>query len=161
MEANEERERRERELQKEREEQLLKDCSDRDVDVVNKYKEQLEKNIRINEKDLNSKLGDAIIGEEAIKAQTYALYDNGDLKSKANQMVKRIELDDNLTEAEKEQLLRNHEFNLTGIDGIMNEERKIQDQSLEKAIKDRLERRQRLLEKRNKKEIKNEAIKVE
>lgn len=76
-------------------------------------------------------------------------------------MVKRIELDDNLTDAEKEQLLRNHEFNLNGIDGIMNEERKIQDQSLEKAIKDRLERRQRLLEKRNKKDIKDGAKKVE
>jgi len=39
MEANEERQRREQELQKQREEELLKDCSKRDVDVVNKYKE--------------------------------------------------------------------------------------------------------------------------
>lgn len=112
MEANEERQRREQELQKQREEELLKDCSKRDVDVVNKYKEQLERNIRLNEKDLNSKLGDAIIGEEAIKAQTYALYDNGDLKSKANHLVKKIEMDEQLTDAEKEALLRNHEFNL-------------------------------------------------
>jgi len=34
------------------------------------------------------------------------------LKSKANHLVKKIEMDEQLTDAEKEALLRNHEFNL-------------------------------------------------
>jgi len=62
-------------------------------------------------------------------------------------------MDPNLTEAEKEGLLRNHYQSLTGIDEMMEAERRKQEAELEKAIKDRADRRRKALEAKYKKEI--------
>jgi len=70
--------------------------------------------------------------------------------------VRQIEQDPNLSEAEKESLLRNHYQSLTGIDEMMEAERKKQDAELERAIKDRADRRRKALEAKYKKEINSE-----
>jgi len=62
-----------------------------------------------------------------------------------------------LTEAEKEALLRSHNQNLTNIDELMDAEKKKQDAELEKAIRDRVERRKKALEAKYKKEINSEV----
>lgn len=62
-----------------------------------------------------------------------------------------------MTEAEKEALLRSHNQNLTNIDELMDAEKKKQDAELEKAIRDRVERRKKALEAKYKKEINSEV----
>ncbi len=80
------------------------------------------------------------------------LYDQN-AKSRQNQIVRQIENDPNLSEAEKEALLRAHNQNLTNIDEMMDAEKRKQDSELEKAIRDRADRRRKALENKYKKEI--------
>ena len=65
----------------------------------------------------------------------------------------QIEADKNLSEAEKEALLRLHNQDLTNIGEMMDADKRKQDAELEKAIKDRVERRKKALESKYKKEI--------
>ena len=58
-----------------------------------------------------------------------------------------------MSEAEKETLLRNHHQNLAGIDEMMEADRRKQDAELEKAIKERVDRRKKALEAKYKKDI--------
>lgn len=74
-------------------------------------------------------------------------------KSRQNMLVSQIENDPNLSEAEKEALLRNHFQSMSGIDEMMDAEKRRQDSELEKAIKDRADRRRKALEAKHKKEI--------
>jgi hypothetical protein len=82
-----------------------------------------------------------------------AIYDNNDVKSRQNKLVNQIEQDKNLTDAEKETLLRLHNQNLTNIGEMMDADKRKQDAELERAIKDRVERRKKALEAKYKKEI--------
>ena len=84
----------------------------------------------------------------------YAIYDGGDVKSKNNQLVKQIELDLNLTAEEKENLLKAHEARLHYIDNMMDGEKKRQEQELDRALKERMERRRRAQDKLHSKDIK-------
>lgn len=54
--------------------------------------------------------------QDATSAVQYAIYDNGDVRSSNNQLVRQIETSQQLTEEEKERLLQQHERGLHNID---------------------------------------------
>lgn len=61
---------------------------------------------------------------DAKDAAEYAIYDSGDVRSKNNQLVRKIEMGSILTEDEKEKLLQLHEQNLHNIDGLLDIEKR-------------------------------------
>lgn len=56
--------------------------------------------------------------------QEFAIYDNGDIRTKNNQLVMKIERNDQLDEHEKEKMLQQHEGRMHKIDGALEAERK-------------------------------------
>jgi len=86
-----------------------------------------------------------------------AIYDNGDVNSRNNKYVAQIQQNENLSSEEKERLLKNHEQNLMQISGLMDSDKKRQEQELDRILKERLERRRKLKEKQHAKEIKAET----
>ncbi len=137
----------------------MQEWSDRDRSLLNKAKDEAQETLLRIKKDLNKNVievknadGAAPVAEAADQFAV-AIYDNNDVKSRQNQLVKQIEQDKNLTDAEKEALLRLHNQNLTNIGEMMDAEKRRQDSELEKAIKDRAERRKKALEAKYKKEI--------
>lgn len=89
-----------------------------------------------------------------MESNEYAIYDGGDANSKANKMVRKIEIDPNLSEEEKMALLAAHEAQLSNIEQLMDADRMKQEQELDRALQERLARRKRNAERFNKKEIK-------
>jgi len=61
------------------------------------------------------------------QAAEFAIYDNGDIRSKNNQLVKAIELNDKLSDEEKERLLQQHERGLHNIDNLLETEKRKQE----------------------------------
>lgn len=94
-------------------------------------------------------------------SQEFAIYDNGDVKTKNNQLVMKIEKNDFLDEAERERLLQSHESRLHNIDGMLENEKRKQEHELDRALKERLDRRHRLREKQHGKDIRKEEAAVE
>ncbi len=114
-------------------------------DTLSKIKKELNRNI------IESVTGGNKDNQDNENFQV-GLYDQN-AKSRQNQIVRQIENDPNLSEAEKEALLRAHNQNLTNIDEMMDAEKRKQDSELEKAIRDRADRRRKALENKYKKEI--------
>jgi hypothetical protein len=98
--------------------------------------------------------GDEILDTKS--ASEFAIYDNGDIRSKNNQLVKKIEQNENLNDEEKEHLLQTHEKNLHNIDNLLEVEKRKQEQELDRALKERLDRRHRLKEKQHGAQISKE-----
>lgn len=86
-----------------------------------------------------------------------AIYDNGDINSRNNKYVAQIQANDNLSAEEKERLLKNHEQNIMQLSGLMDADKKRQEQELDRILKERLERRRKLKEKQHAKEIREEG----
>lgn len=149
--ATEAREKKDDELYNEKKNELLKNSGEREKQVYEKSRQALRAEQTEASKDLNVNVGEkANSPAEMMTNLEYAIYDNYDPNSKHNQIVRKIQQDQNLTEEEKEFLMKSHEGNMHNIETIMDNEKKRQDQELDRALKDRVERRRRLKEKLNK-----------
>jgi hypothetical protein len=64
--------------------------------------------------DSKKEFGNVEHGDSINRGETvaYAIYDNGNVNSKANQIVKRIDLQGELSEEDRQRLLKSHEDNL-------------------------------------------------
>jgi hypothetical protein len=113
---------------------MLKDASDRVRAIYEKLKAKMHSKNKENVKELNQDV-DSKVGEKA--DVEFAIY-SGDSKSKNNKLVKRIELDENLTQEEKENLLKAHEARLKYIDNMIDGEKKRQEQELDRALREHL-----------------------
>ena len=82
----------------------------------------------------------------------FALYDDGNVRNRQNLIVRRID-QSNLSEAEKEALLKYHEINLADIDAIMDDEKRAHEAELERALKERVDKRRKMLERKYRREI--------
>lgn len=90
-------------LYKAKKEELLKNASERERQLYEQARERM-----IMEEDENARKfnqTDELAQEDREKAQELAIYDNGDLKSKNNQLVLKIEKNDLLDEQERERLM--------------------------------------------------------
>ena len=86
-----------------------------------------------------------------LAASETAIYDNGDVKSRNNQLVSLIEANPIFfNDKEKNLLLKNHEDRLHNIDNLLEVEKRKQEQELDRALKLRLDRRNRQNEKLHK-----------
>lgn len=154
-------EKRDEKAEEEKRKKMMEGWSDRDRNLLEEAKQAAKEKLEAVKKELNKNVGDAAAASSqpvnAGEALAFALYDGGDAKSRHNQIVRQIENDPSLSEAEKEALLRNHFQSLTGIDEMMDAERRRQEAELEKAIKDRVDRRKKALESKFKKEINQEV----
>ena len=83
------------------------------------------------------------------------------MKTKNNQLVAKIERNDVLDEAEKERILQQHESRMHGIEDTLTQEKKKQEQELDRALKERLDRRHRMREKQHGKDIRKEEQQIE
>lgn len=90
-----------------------------------------------------------------------AIYDNGDQNSRNNKYVAAINRDSNLTAEEKERLLKNHDQNVAHLASLIDADKRRQEQELDRMLKERLERRRKLLEKQHAPEIKKESEEAE
>ena len=115
---------------------MLTDASKRDVDKYNKLMNDLKSNIKQGGKELNSVIDglDNLTEEELQKRKDLAIYDNGDLNSKANKLVFEIENNPNLNDEEKESLLRAHEDAMHELKIQMDNDRKKQEKELDRAL---------------------------
>jgi hypothetical protein len=75
--------------------------------------------------------------------------------------VAAIQNDPTLSAEEKERLLKNHDANVANLQGMIDADRRRQEQELDRMLKERLERRRKLLEKQHSKEIKAESDEAE
>ena len=76
-------------------------------------------------------------------------------------MVKKIEQSSTLNEEEKERILQQHERGLHNIDNMLEIEKRKQEQELDRALKERLDRRHRLKEKQHGNDIRKEQAVIE
>lgn len=105
-----------------------------------------------------SDIGRDLDVEESTKADiAYALYDGGDVKSKSNQMVKRIALNGDLSEEDRARMLKAHEDALMAVDNQLADDKRRQEQELDRALKERLERRKQAKKKLNKEDLNAEV----
>jgi len=109
---------------KQKKEELLNNASAHEREVYEKNREAMLKAEKEMMKELNQ--GDVEIVDEK-EAAEYAIYDNGDVKSKNNQLVLKIEQSKKLADAEKEQLLQQHEGRLHNIDNVLDQEKRKQE----------------------------------
>jgi hypothetical protein len=91
----------------------------------------------------------------------WAIYDNGDLRSLNNQLVVKVQNNSALDDQEKEKILQQHETRMHNIDTVLETEKRKQEQELDRALKERLDRRHRIREKLNGKEIRREHGKID
>ena len=114
----------------------MQEASKRDVskynDIVKNNKEEARQII----KELNSGLSpDGDMDESTIRARKeLAIHDNGDIHSKANKLVFEIENNLNLTNEEKEALLRAHDEAMLELKIAMDADRKKQEKEMDKAL---------------------------
>lgn len=86
-------------------------------------------------KELNSISPNADLDEDAIRERKeLAIHDNGDINSKANQLVFEIENNPNLSNEEKEALLRAHEEAMLELKIAMDADRKKHEKEMDKAL---------------------------
>jgi len=111
-------------------------------------------------KELNSSAANPIMDpDEQRMRKELAIYDNGDINSKANKFVYDITNDKNLSDEEREQMLRAHDEAILELKMAMEGDRKKHEKEMDKALQEKLARRKRLREEQYKKQIKD-AIKV-
>ena len=84
----------------------------------------------------------------------FAIYDNGNVKSENNKFVFKVAQNELLNDEEREQLLKAHETGLNNITNVLENEKKRQEQELDRALQERLARRHRLKESQHKLDIK-------
>jgi hypothetical protein len=144
-----------KEAEAKRREQLMKEWSDRDRNLLDQAKAEAQKNLIRLKKDLNKNIMDLVQSGPSTDpdSQAAAIYDGNDVESRHNKLVQQIEKDKGLTEEEKEAMLRQHNVNLANIGDMMDAEKRRQDAELEKAVRDRVEKRKKALEQKYKKEI--------
>jgi len=160
--AAESRDKKEDEQYAEKKQELMTESAEREKSVYDAQKAKMRIAQAENNKDLNVNVGES--GKSPADMMVngeYAIYDNYDPNSKHNKIVRKIQQDANLTEEEKEFLMKNHEGNMHNIESIMEGEKKRQDQEFDRALRDRMERRKRLKEKLFKKDIKQEQRELE
>jgi hypothetical protein len=144
---------------KAKKEELLNNASEREKQL---HQEAQNRMLKEQEEQQNQQnLGEQV--EESIKnqAQELAIYDNGNVKSKNNQLVWKIEKNTALDDSEKERMLQQHEGRLHNIDNVLDNEKKKQEHELDRALKERLDRRHRMKEKQHGKDIRKEQEAVE
>lgn len=110
--------------EEERKQAMMQDWSTRDRDVITDAKSANKDKLDQIKKDLNRNMMSGGVEAPGIEQLAYAIYDGADVKSRHNQIVRQIEQDKSLSEAEKESLLKNHNQSLAGIDDMMEIERK-------------------------------------
>ncbi len=93
---------------------MMSDWSNRDRELLDKAKSDAQDALTRLKKDLNKNIMDIVVPNSnaggaagAADQPALVLYDN-DQDSRHNQLVRQIEADPTLTDAEKEALLRNH-----------------------------------------------------
>ena len=91
----------------------------------------------------------------ASEAMAYTVYDQ-DVRSRQNQMVKKIDESKQLDEGEKEALLAAHQQGVADIDKLMEAERTKQERDLDSMMRARLERRKKRADGRGKGAAKEE-----
>jgi len=111
------------EMYKAKKDELLKIASDREKVLHEKAREKMLKVQQEGCKHFNQ--GDEV--NDPKQAAEFAIYDNGDIRSKNNQLVKAIELNDKLSDEEKERLLQQHERGLHNIDNLLETEKRKQE----------------------------------
>lgn len=111
------------EMYKAKKDELLKNASDREKVLHEKAREKMLKVQQEGSKHFNQ--GDEV--SDPKQAAEFAIYDNGDIRSKNNQLVKAIELNDKLSDEEKERLLQQHERGLHNIDNLLETEKRKQE----------------------------------
>ena len=94
-------------------------------------------------------------GAAAGDALAYAVYDQ-DGRSRANQMVKKIDECSGLDEAEREALLAGQQQGVADIEKLLDADQKKQEQDLDAALKAKLERRRKRQAGRGKAQLKQE-----
>lgn len=130
----------------------MNEVSDREKAIFDKHRKNMLTDILETSKEMNATLSKAKTNGPLENIE-YAIYENYDPNSKQNQLVRRIQENDVLDENEKESLMKGHEGNMRDIEMAMETEKKSQDQEMDRALRERMERRRRLKEKLNKKAI--------
>jgi hypothetical protein len=75
--------------------------------------------------EANRDLGRDLDAADGSKADVaYAIYDGGDTKSKANQIVKRIQLQGDLSEEDRARLLKSHEDSVMAVDAQLADDKR-------------------------------------
>jgi len=75
--------------------------------------------------EANRDLGRDLDAGDGSKADiAYAIYDGGDTKSKANQIVKRIQLQGDLSEEDRARLLKSHEDSVMAVDAQLADDKR-------------------------------------
>lgn len=125
--------------------------SDREREQFEAIQEKMNQDIADSKKELNGVEDDGQIHRGETVA--YAIYDGGNVNSKANQIVKKIDLTQDLSEEDRQRLLRSHEDNLQAVEDALTEDRRRQQQELDRALKERLEKRKAAKKKLNNKDL--------
>lgn len=132
---------------------MLKDASDLERAQYERAKIQMNKSSQFFKENVVSDASPQV-GVE------FAIYDNGNVKSENNKLVFKIAQNQLLNEDDKEQLLKAHEAGLHNINSVLDNEKKRQEQELDRALQERLTRRHRMKDSQHKIDIKAE-LKVE
>ena len=103
--------------------------SERDKDLLEEKKQTANEKLEAIKMELNKNVFNVNDKLTAVTGEVIAiaLYDGADVKSRHNQLVRQIEAEKDLTEAEKEVLLRKQYQDLNAIDELMKAERKKQE----------------------------------
>lgn len=114
----------------------MQEASKRDVNKYQDILKNMKEEARLMNKELNSAINpDGEIDEATFKARKeLAIHDNGDINSKANKLVFEIEHNENLTNEEKESLLRAHDEAMLELKIAMDADRKKQEKEMDKAL---------------------------
>ena len=113
----------------------MQEASKRDVTKYHDIVKNMKDEARQVMKDLNSVSPEGEMDEATIKARKeLAIHDNGDINSKANKLVFEIENNPNLTNEEKEALLRAHDEAMLELKIAMDADRKKQEKEMDKAL---------------------------
>ncbi len=142
------------EAQQHKRDELLKDASELERSQYEKAKAQMNASSQFFKDQIETGVASKVTAE-------YAIYDNGNVKSDNNKLVFKISQNDNLTAEEKERLLKDHETGLHNINSVLDNEKKRQEQELDRALAERLARRHRTKEAQHKTDIKSDLKKAE
>lgn len=161
LEAQNEYERVEAEQYAKRKEEMMADASKRDVTKYQEMINAMKDRVRQANKELNSQHVGDLDQEDLLERKELAIYDNGDINSKANKFVYDVTNDKNLSQEEKDALLRAHDEAMLELKIAMDADLKKQHKEMDKAMQEKLARRKRLREERYRKQIKEAQQKAE
>lgn len=113
---------------------MMADASERDVNKYNDMINAMKDHVRQYNKELNSQSVSDLNEEDIKLRKELAIYDNGDINSKANKFVFDIQNDKNLSDEEKESLLRAHDEAMLELKIAMDADMKKQNKEMDKAL---------------------------